>query len=86
MSPPPPRYPSATGRPWRRARAAVLARSTLCWLCGHGGADSVDHVIPRSRGGSLLDPSNLRPAHLRCNIQRGNKPAVDTPPPRSRDW
>ena len=53
-----------------------------CWVCGgevtpstpqgspHGA--SVDHVIPRSRGGSN-DRSNLRLAHRRCNGQRGSR-------------
>ena len=52
-----------------------------CWLCG-GGIDptarpdssmgpTVDHLVPRSRGGGN-EPSNLRLAHKRCNVQRGN--------------
>jgi 5-methylcytosine-specific restriction endonuclease McrA len=67
------------GRPWRRARAQVLARSRLCWICGHDASDSVDHVTPLSAGGAPLDPDNLRPAHhqpcptcgRRCNQARG---------------
>ena len=59
---------------WRakRARLAVFAwYGDVCWLCGRAGADSVDHVIPLSWGGSD-DLVNLRPAHLRCNQRRGN--------------
>lgn len=52
-----------------------------CWLCG-GGIDpsaiptspvsaTVDHLVPRSRGGSN-DPTNLRLAHRRCNNRRGS--------------
>ncbi len=52
-----------------------------CWVCG-GEVDplavpgsphaaSVDHVVPRSRGGTN-DPANLRLAHRRCNGQRGS--------------
>lgn len=67
------------GRPWRRMRAAVLAASDLCWICGHHGADSVDHLRPLARGGPPLDPDNLAPAHhrpcpscgRRCNTSRG---------------
>lgn len=33
---------------------------------------SVDHVIPRSRGGSD-EPENLALAHLICNISKGNR-------------
>ncbi len=72
--------PRANGRPYRRARAVTLAASTLCWLCGHEGATTVDHVTPRSKGGAVADPANLEPAHgvtgcptcgRRCNQERG---------------
>lgn len=71
------------GRPWRRMRAAVLdprlGGSRICWLCGHDGADSVDHVVALAFGGAPLDRANLRPAHcqpcptcgVRCNTARG---------------
>lgn len=59
--------PGRNTRAYQAARAAVLAASTVCWLCGHDGAGSVDHEPPlkelRARG---LDPDNpryLRPAH-----------------------
>jgi HNH endonuclease len=60
-----------------------------CWVCG-GAVDpdsppgsphapSVDHVIPRARGGTN-DPGNLRLAHRRCNGQRGSRlPELDWP-------
>lgn len=41
---------------------------------------SVDHIIPRSRGGSH-DPSNLQLAHLRCNMAKSDR--VGTSPVRS---
>lgn len=53
-----------------------------CWLCGelihyhqrprHRLGPSLDHLVPLSRGGSLLDPSNARLAHYGCNCARGN--------------
>lgn len=53
----------------------------VCWLCegeidpdairGHPAAATVDHVVPKSRGGRT-EPANLRLAHRRCNAQRGN--------------
>lgn len=69
-----------SSRPWRRARAAILRTSTICWLCGEDGADSVDHVIPVALGGTNA-LSNLRPAHhhvpnsrgVRCNMVKGDK-------------
>lgn len=52
-----------------------------CWLCGGAidpalppnspGSGTVDHVVPRSRGGDD-QPSNLRLAHRRCNTRRGS--------------
>lgn len=58
-------------RPWRRTVAYVLRRDNgICWICGQPGADSADHVIPHSQGGSDR-PANLKAAHHntgpRCN-------------------
>ena len=63
--------PKWGGRRAARLRAATLdAYGTVCHLCGRPGADSADHLIPRSLGGlDTLD--NLRPAHLSCNQSRG---------------
>jgi 5-methylcytosine-specific restriction endonuclease McrA len=88
-----------TGRPWLRVRAAVLAASTVCYLCGHPGSGAVDHVISRKVAPDLaLDPANLRPVHgslsrcpvcrRACNESKGDRPGL---PPRqqprqSRRW
>lgn len=62
-------------------RLALYARDGwTCWLCGDGvdrtligtyseWRPSLDHVIPRSRGGSDA-PENLHLAHWWCNIVR----------------
>lgn len=69
------------GRTRQRRNARVLAASTVCHLCGHEGADEVDHVIALANGGSE-DLSNLRPAHgqqpcptcgIKCNRAKGAK-------------
>lgn len=82
-----------SGRPWQRVRLQVLAASTVCWICGHPGSTTVDHVKALALGGSLLDPANLRPAHgvegcstcgRKCNSSRGTRPVA--PPVRSRNW
>ncbi|MGV9360653.1 HNH endonuclease [Amycolatopsis sp. NPDC003731] len=53
-------------------RAALLASNDLCWLCQTRGADTADHIVPLSRGGTnRMD--NLAPAHKRCNSKRQNK-------------
>lgn len=43
----------------------IRLNAGLCWYCGEP-ATTVDHVIPRSRGGSD-DDSNLLPACGPCN-------------------
>lgn len=61
-----------------------------CWLCGHNIAYEIrgplagrhplaftlDHLLPLSKGGDLLDPANARSAHRRCNSARGNRTSV----------
>lgn len=57
---------------FQRNRPIVLAASDVCGLCGHRGARTVDHIIPKPRWprdlyGKLLPGfdglGNLQPAH-----------------------
>jgi 5-methylcytosine-specific restriction endonuclease McrA len=77
----------------------LRAQRLPCWLCGHDigyGLDAkhpmsftLDHLIPLSRGGQLLDKANARAAHRRCNSSKGNRtgPSPGTAPQRaSRRW
>ena len=70
----------------RRQRARnqrILAASRTCWLCGHEGADAVDHKIPVALRPDLEDdPTNLAPAHhfadcetcgQKCNRVKGDR-------------
>ncbi len=58
-------------RGWKRISHAVLLRDAhTCGICGLPGADTVDHIIPRARGGDHT-PANLRAAHRACNSRRG---------------
>jgi len=51
------------GSAWPRLRRIVLRRDAgVCQLCGLTGADRVDHIIPKCRGGSD-HPSNLQAVH-----------------------
>lgn len=72
---------SRTGsRVWRRTREEILSESDVCWLCGHLGSDSIDHVVPVALGGTD-DIENLMPAHFKpcptcgvpCNLKKSNK-------------
>ena len=78
------------GRKVAKLRAIVVAlHGTTCWLCGQPirGKVTVDHVVPRSRGGTDELP-NLRPAHPHCNYSRGAKMGneVRRLPRPSREW
>jgi 5-methylcytosine-specific restriction protein A len=58
------------GWEYQRKRARILARDGyVCWLCHQPGAHTVDHVVPRARGGDDSD-DNLRAAHGSCNSGR----------------
>lgn len=77
-----------TSRQFRRMRQRVLEQSDICWLCGQGGADTVDHIIPRSVAPHLAEQiENLASAHRACNSSRGAK-LVDQARrvPTSRAW
>jgi 5-methylcytosine-specific restriction endonuclease McrA len=77
-------------------RRGVLGADDVCIVCGHGGADSVDHVIPKSVAPELAeDPGNLAPCHhepcpvcgQRCNNVKGTKDLADVVVVNaSRDW
>lgn len=70
-----------SGSTRQRRNRTILAASNVCHICGHPGADEVDHVVALARGGSE-HPSNLRPAHgvkpcetcgAQCNRSKGAK-------------
>jgi 5-methylcytosine-specific restriction endonuclease McrA len=77
------RYPKADSGTWISAdrRRAIYARDEgICGICGDAVemllgtnedmAPSLDHIIPRSLGGTN-DDDNLRLAHRLCNSRRG---------------
>jgi 5-methylcytosine-specific restriction endonuclease McrA len=80
----------------RLLTAQTLAvKGTVCHLCRQDGADTADHLIPRSAGGQNI-LANLAPAHRSCNTARGGMPLTvwfaRNPVPRasalapSREW
>lgn len=53
-------------------RRAIFARDEgRCQYCGNG-AENIDHVVPRSRGGSHTW-ENVVAACRRCNTKKGNR-------------
>lgn len=79
MSPTPKRtpHPYTNGHRRRQLTARIKATSTHCSLCNqplntdakwpHDLATVIDEDLPRSRGGSAIDPSNTSAMHNRCN-------------------
>jgi HNH endonuclease. len=80
MAKPKPYAKFYSSKEWQRARRWVLQAAAARAPDGiprceiepgcREVADSVDHIVSMSRGGSALDPSNLRPANRRCNSRR----------------
>lgn len=78
-----------SGRQRQARNHRILSASTVCHICGHEGADAVDHVVALGRASDAAeakrldeDPANLRPAHHdvpcptcgeRCNRTKGMK-------------
>lgn len=97
-----PRTAGRDGQPWRRLRLRVLdAYGGVCGICGHPGANDIDHKIPRSQAPELAeDPDNLQPAHgatspcFKCQPDEvgrncnGEKATGDMEPPlvTTEDW
>jgi 5-methylcytosine-specific restriction endonuclease McrA len=74
---------------WRRSRgpswsrAGVLARDgRRCGFCG-GAAGTVDHVLPRSRGGGDTWENTVA-ACGRCNNRKGNRTPAEARMPLRR--
>lgn len=63
-------------RSWREQRKRILERDHhVCQVrlvCAGAPATHVDHIVPKSRGGTD-DDSNLRAACADCNLKRGNR-------------
>ena len=69
--------PKRTGRPFQTRKARVIRRDGgICHLCGGPGADTADHLVPHTLGGTDA-MSNLAAAHHdvwpKCNRIRGNR-------------
>lgn len=63
---------SDMGTRWAAARRRAIRDSGgICYLCGGEGVCEVDHVVPRSRGGSD-HPDNLRGVCRSCHARKSS--------------
>lgn len=63
-------------------RLAIYMRDGFCCAyCGKGVESGVtltlDHLVPYSKGGAIIDPKNLITACLSCNSARGNRDLLE---------
>ena len=84
--------PELNTRRWRTLRASLIQLlPPVCWICHepvdktlsgrHRMGPTIDHIKPRSLGGSVYSPSNCALSHQKCNAGRGSPT-----PLRSREW
>lgn len=59
-----------TGPPWRRPRTIEVVDGDVCRYCGTTDQLTVEHLTPRSRGGTDAKP-NLGISCLTCNQRKG---------------
>lgn len=80
---------------YRKARREFLEEHPVCWICHHGGANQIDHKIPRSKRAGRMERWNWRPSHgppgcpickQCCNQVRGTGEVEQTRWVTSPDW
>lgn len=88
--------PELEGRAARRVNKLILSTTDVCILCGHPGADAIDHVIPPKRGGDKYSIENKAPIHgvkgcpycgRKCNNEKSDRLLTEIQSMGcSRDW
>lgn len=81
---------SSNGNAERKLKARLRAQGRPCHICGQPIDYSLppgtpwsfeaDHVVPRARGGAVLDYANLDAAHRICNQRKGKHMPGDARP------
>ena len=67
--------PAYRSRQYQYNRKLILAYSPPCALCGNPGADTADHILPVSKGGTGAI-TNLQPAHRSCNSAKNDRTII----------
>lgn len=55
-----------------RWKLLIIARDKKCVFCGHNKDLTIDHIIPKSKGGKN-EVNNLQTLCQKCNETKGNK-------------
>lgn len=69
---------------WDAARLIRLLKrwEWQCVICGHEFRDiaciTVEHLIPKCKGGARHDPDNMAPAHYNCNHTKADRSLIRT--------
>ena len=62
----------STGK-WKKLRITILDRDgRQCAICNKPG-HTVDHIIPRVKGGDMWSPDNLQVLCKSCNSSKGGR-------------
>jgi len=58
---------------WAKLRITILDRDG--WQCAvcNGPAQTVDHIVPRVKGGDMWSPDNLQSMCKSCNSRKGGR-------------
>jgi 5-methylcytosine-specific restriction endonuclease McrA len=57
---------------WKKLRLQILDRDGRQCICGQP-ADTVDHIIPRVKGGDMWASDNLQAMCKSCNSSKGSR-------------
>jgi len=58
---------------WAKLRITILDRDGWqCAIC-NGPAHTVDHIVPRVKGGDMWSPDNLQSMCKSCNSRKGGR-------------
>ena len=57
---------------WKKLRLQILDRDGRQCMCGQP-ADTVDHIIPRVKGGDMWASDNLQAMCKSCNSSKGSR-------------
>lgn len=74
---------------YEKAKKIIYGSQSVCAICGrpvnfdlkfpNPWSATLDHIIPISKGGSVVDIENLQLAHLQCNRMKASRLPTSAP-------